>query len=348
MQILKQEFSNIAVAKDEHQGKITLVDHGGYNPAGEYSMDIIQNFITNSPNPIIIMDGDTRRITMANTSAILGSDKMELIGEVFEEAFPVIGTDSHGAKLVYLKEQFHTFKETDFDWDGKDLRRVEFLHQTDAPDNQTLETWKKMIAVMLHRFRSPLTGVSGYLDLLKDNGSTDEQKKQVAHISDGIDRVFDIMDELETLHNIPTDYGTPSSPVGNLQPILDVALLKKSEEEKKRIQFTEPEGPTQINCNPASLKIILDNLIQNALDHNNGKVQIEILEHNLIRIHNEGTPIEQEIINNLFYPFITTKATNLGIGLTMALMHARQFKGSIFLSENSTEKGISFDIYFPH
>ena len=66
-----------------------------------------------------------------------------------------------------------------------------------------------------------------------------------------------------------------------------------------------------------------------------------------IKISNEGSAIPPEINDHIFHPFVTSKANNLGIGLTMALIYTNQFGGTIFQTENGEESKISFTICFP-
>jgi len=90
-------------------------------------------------------------------------------------------------------------------------------------------------------------------------------------------------------------------------------------------------------------------LVQNGIDHTpkGEEIAIKAESNRVITVTTNGAVIQDEIAKNLFNPFVTTTANNLGIGLTLALLYTKQFDGIIFLSENDLGKGVQFCICFP-
>ena len=91
-------------------------------------------------------------------------------------------------------------------------------------------------------------------------------------------------------------------------------------------------------------------LVENALEYSpeNSPVVISQLSENSIKISNECFNMPEEVKEHIFHPFVTSKSNNLGIGLTMALVYANQFGGTIFLTEDGSDGRVSFTICFPY
>ena len=118
---------------------------------------------------------------------------------------------------------------------------------------------------------------------------------------------------------------------------------------RERLQFLMPNESRLLLATDDSLSKVLQLLIDNALRYSDegSPITITQLSSKYIKISNEGSPIPPEINDHVFHPFVTSKANNLGIGLTMALIYAGQFGGTIFQTENGENGRISFTICFP-
>ena len=311
-------------------------------------LGILKGFISDLPHPVLIINRYSKEIYTSNKAAELIAGQTGLEGQFLDDAVDVMDIDIFGEELVNFGSQWFNLRETEFSFKEYSFLRIDLLPRKDIPSADTLETWKKMIAVMLHRLRSPLSGVRGYLELLQDEDETESTQHRAAAIQSGVDRVFNMLDELEHLYIIDSNFGTASSePVkANLHSILDKILIHYPEEIKNNVVRPQKTQLDEIECDPVNLYRVLDLLMQNAIEHSAGNVTVTMHSSRCIQISNEGSPIPAEISRNLFDPFVTTKANNLGIGLTMALLYARQAGGTIFLSSNSSENDISFTVYF--
>ena len=69
-------------------------------------------------------------------------------------------------------------------------------------------------------------------------------------------------------------------------------------------------------------------------------------ERPYIRIEDNGTGIEQEVLERIFVPFFTTKTTGSGIGLTISRQIMHLHHGTITAS-SETGKGSTFTLLFP-
>lgn len=79
-----------------------------------------------------------------------------------------------------------------------------------------------------------------------------------------------------------------------------------------------PETPVMKNMDAGQMEHVLVNVIKNAIEacQPENEILLELSEKNL-RISNNGAPIMQEVGNQLFNPFFSTKRDGQGIGLTL-------------------------------
>jgi signal transduction histidine kinase/ABC-type amino acid transport substrate-binding protein len=113
------------------------------------------------------------------------------------------------------------------------------------------------------------------------------------------------------------------------------------------------DDTARIYSNNESLKHILMNLIQNALDamHDGGELDIicssegESME---IRVRDSGTGIEKDNLDKVFDPFYTTKPVGKGTGLGLYIVYSevKKLHGDIRI-ESEKNKGTTFIVSIP-
>lgn len=320
-----------------------------YESSDEELMNLTQTFIADIPHPVFVVGKDSQKIVFANNFA--AANRQELLkGLFFDEVVQVWGQEIGGLTLSFFDKHWYSLHTKDFTWQGDSYQVIELRKREDIPDTETLKTWKNMIAVMLHRFRSPLTGIGGYFDMLREGNTDEATEKKFSAIQNGFDKLYDMMDELELLYNIPGEGTETAAAYTNVELIAKGVVLSYPADVKKRLKLNINSEDTGIRCTPANLQFILKSLIQNAVEHSDeGDILIDFSadKGKSITVCNKGEVIPEHLTSQIFYPFITTKTINLGIGLTQAYLYARQCSGTIVLKENSAEKGICFSVCFP-
>ena len=128
-------------------------------------MDIIQTFISDIPHPVLIVDSITEEIQYFNPAADLD---VPMFGKPIGDIVQLFGKEVAQEPVAYFNGKWYSVFKTPFLWENKRHTKFELKPRTIIPDRQSLNGWKSMISVMLHRFRSPLTGVEGFLHLLED------------------------------------------------------------------------------------------------------------------------------------------------------------------------------------
>ncbi len=313
-------------------------------------MKNLKVLISDSPDPVFIVNKRTMKIHLANDVAIEKTGNQDPSGAKLGDIVHV-GELSEISYPAFFNDEWFEISSERFDWENEIFLKMALKRRKSIPDAPTLNSLKNMMAVLIHRLRSPLTGMQGYLELMESN-ITDERNMQRYHrLTDGLERLFDIMDEMEELHEIPVG-GAPLEKITMTDAMEVIEEIKREypPNVSERIHTRKQLEGSVFPCNKSHLKKILGILIENAREHTEltgSEINVTLQSPVLIKVNHSGTPIHPELVERLFYPFVTTKANRLGIGLTMAQLLAQQLRGAVFLTDNNPTDGITFSLCFP-
>jgi signal transduction histidine kinase len=99
--------------------------------------------------------------------------------------------------------------------------------------------------------------------------------------------------------------------------------------------------PVQVQGDGLFLRIILENMVRNALDAvrgRDGRVDVQVLsegDNAVVRVSDDGPGIPEDAAATLFEPLFSRKAQGLGLGLSIARALARSMGGDLSLVERS-------------
>ncbi len=319
-------------------------------PSENAFMDTILTLIDDIPYPVFITKKGKRMIYALNEHAKRGVDNHLIDNVSVDNILNINNTALENNPVVNFNNQWYLVNTGSFQAGNTVYDKIELKPNPEVPNKITLDRCKHMIAVMLHRFRSPLTGIAGYLELLKSETDLENIQNRAKKIDHGIIRLANLMDELEYFYNIPNKFDRKKLEHIELDSILNKVQFDLDKNLRNRIQFLSPLQKKTFFATNEALKMVVKLLVENALEYSpeNSPVVISQLSENSIKISNECFNMPEEVKEHIFHPFVTSKANNLGIGLTMALVYANQFGGTIFLTEDGSDGRVSFTICFPY
>jgi signal transduction histidine kinase len=219
-----------------------------------------------------------------------------------------------------------------------------------------------------HEMGNPIGIVIGYLELLKQNDISEEDKKEfILRTENEINRVNTIIKQL-------LDFSKPSSEalkavsvhsiiretidVFKFQPLMSNIELNLSLVAENDRVMADPNQLRQVFLN---LLINAADAISSVEDHFEGKILItsealqnipaESSDHpNMLKISyiDNGSGISKENLGNIFDPFYTTKepGKGTGLGLSVCFMIIQGIGGKIQASSEQG-KGATINIYLP-
>lgn len=218
---------------------------------------------------------------------------------------------------------------------------------------------KQFIGNVTHEFKTPLTSIKAYLDLLDMYPDDDKLlENAIINIRSETHRLYEMVDkvlQLSTLEKYDFEYNPERI---EIKQIIQTVLQSLSGKLNKfGIKLETELSEAYIVADKDIIIIILINLLDNAIKYNkaNGKIILTNHIHNneiIIEITDTGIGIPKEAANRIFEPFYTVdknrsrESGGVGLGLSLVKKYMDKLGGSITLM-HSDVNGTSFQISFP-
>lgn len=292
----------------------------------------------------LLEDLDDGIIIYANDAALqlLDLDEDELIDSRLDDYLDPVqyphetSTWKRGTRHFKLKELSLTIDDT----------RVKQILLSPLPspiDPQVLTVAHEMSKVLVHRIRSPLNAISGFLEMAQVNNENSESELQA--IDDGLQKIKGLLDEIKQFNR---EFEINEQTVDLHQ------LLKETTEAlpgrwQRKLQVSHEHSIDELITDPRLLKEILLHLLNNAFEASHDELEevaLTVTDQKTIRITNWGTTISKKETGHIFNPFFTTKAKHLGLGLTRAYLIADALGFHLMLTSNSNIDGVTFELQF--
>ena len=200
-----------------------------------------------------------------------------------------------------------------------------------AEELQGVQTLREdFINSFSHEFKTPITAVSGFAELLQEPGLTEEERSQYlqiiaeeAHRLANLANSTLLMSRLESQHSIPE-----KEPFSLDEQIKRCTILLSSAWEKKRIAFSADLEPVSYVGNEELMRHVWINLLNNAIKFTpeGGEVSITLQcspEQIQVQISDTGIGMSPEMISHIFDQYYQGEPnhTEKGLGLGLSIVH---------------------------
>ncbi|MFN1267296.1 two-component sensor histidine kinase [Pseudomonas lundensis] len=204
---------------------------------------------------------------------------------------------------------------------------------------------------LAHEIRNPLGIIKTATQLLHRRADLgDNDKRHLEYVVSEVTRINDLITEF-------LDFAKPSAPVRCVQParplVEDILGFCKPELESHRVEARiDDQAPdATLYADARQLKQACLNLIINAIDAmpDGGHLTVGIAQeddYTVISITDTGEGIAPDMMERIFTPFVTTKASGTGLGLAKVFSIMDNHDGRI---ECVSDKGAgaTFNLYIP-
>jgi len=210
-----------------------------------------------------------------------------------------------------------------------------------------LSTMGEMAAALAHELNQPLSAMTNYLRgsklLLRD--STDEHAKK---ISDALDKAAEQAlragSVIERLRQFIAR-GETEKRVESIRKLVEetssLALLT-AKDQSIRTSFQFDPSADQVMVDRVQIQQVLLNLLRNAIEAMRTSVCRELVISTasaadnmvVVSVADTGCGITPDLLSKLFQPFVTTKQTGLGIGLSLSRTIIESHGGQITAESN--------------
>lgn len=219
---------------------------------------------------------------------------------------------------------------------------------------------QQFISDVSHEFQTPLTAISGFATILKNENLTDEQRKKYADIilfnSNRLSHLSKNMLQLTLLDGEDTALDKTEFPlIEQLNRVIEmednVALSKDIE-----IEFIHPKKEFIIEADESRMEQVWINLLSNAIKYTNehGVVTVEVRRTPTelqVRFEDTGVGMSQDAISHIFERFYrqdksrTIEGNGLGLSIVKRIIDLHHYKIDV---ESQEDVGSVFTVYIPY
>ena len=232
------------------------------------------------------------------------------------------------------------------------LNRFLELKGREAAEAQ-LKSLGIMAASLAHEIRNPLGAMKGLTQLAQEELPPDHAAQT---------QLRTVVNEAERLEKLVTDLldfarkKQPQISEFNLAELLSdirTMLQSKLEASKTSLRISLDPNPMPLRSDPAGLRQILLNVLINAIDATPADGEVVLAarcekdnKSLTIQIDDSGTGLGPKASDELFQPFVTTKARGTGLGLAVSKQIVESLGGSLNL-DNLPQGGARCSIKIP-
>jgi PAS domain S-box-containing protein len=316
------------------------------SPLGD---ELFRVAVESAPNAMIMVDQEGRIVLVnAQTEAVFGYPRAELLGQSIDLLVPQRYRGAHpghrqsffahpGVRSMGAGRELYGLRK-----DGTevpieiglnpiktdkgmfvlaavvDITAVKKM-QAELLRTQSLAALGEMAATVAHEVKNPLAAISGPLQIFADDlPDGDPRKDLMKEILGQIRRLDNTVRGLLTFSR-PT---TPSRQPIVLSEFIDRIARTAMEHERGRGIRVRHEGPPDlvVRADPALLEQVFWNLFLNSAEamKAGGEIVVRFRDRGGldVTVSDNGSGIPPEILQTVFRPFVTTKSSGTGLGLS--------------------------------
>jgi signal transduction histidine kinase len=214
---------------------------------------------------------------------------------------------------------------------------------------QMLDAKRQLLLAISHELRSPLTRAKVSIDMLEDADTRRE-------INQDLDEMEKLIEELLETERLSSRHHALNLEEVSLTGLVRDLVADRFADERMHPQL--PEDPLIATVDPARLRLLLKNLLQNALQHTPEDAEPPQLllrqERNriLIQVRDFGTGIERQHLPHLTEPFYRVdparqrETGGYGLGLYLCRMIAEAHGGTLTI-DSAPGKGTLVEVKLP-
>lgn len=358
----------------------------------------LKGIFNTTPSVIVLKDCKGRYLDCNDKfSELTGMSKEEIIGKTEYDIFDKETADniSYQEKIVKekceltLEECWHVGKDGEkvlfakyrvplSDSEGncigvlvnavdvtKKAKEEELLRQAKEAAEKTALIKSSFLANMSHEIRTPINGMLGFLQLLAETETTEEQREFIDNAQKSSELLLNIINEILDFSKIEADKLQIENISFDVRSLVeDITVMETSNAIEKGLDIHSlicSDVPTRVYGDPRRIKQILANLISNAIKFTSeGDVTIQaalVSEQNdeaviNFTVKDTGIGIAEDKLRLIFEAFTQADASTTrqfggtGLGLAISRKLADLMHGSISVKSTMNE-GSEFTLTLP-
>lgn len=258
--------------------------------------------------------------------------------------------------LADLREEIENHKETESELI---IAREELILSLDK-EKALNEMKSKFISMISHEYRTPLTVLMNSTYLLNKYFELNEKQKfddSINKINHSVVSMTDLLEEVIRFGHSDIDESESDLLLIDITHQINSVIANFENQEKKQFNITvdTSESPLFIKTDGRKVRLILNNLIKNAILYSTSIPEVTITVEKvsrdlLVSVKDKGIGITENDMDKIFEPFYRGENTigknGTGLGLPISKRYAESLSGQITF-ESQTGKGSNFTLILP-
>ena len=211
------------------------------------------------------------------------------------------------------------------------------------------QIWAGMARESAHQLGTPISSMSGWIELLREAGSDPVTESALSHMDGDLERLKRVANRFERIGRPPR---LEKVDIGELVERVAAYFRVRVPTLAQRVTINSSRGdePLIVDGDAVLLEWAIESLAKNAIDAlagRDGRVDMTASAlpegHVRVRVSDNGPGIPRELGNRIFEPGFSTKEHGWGIGLPLARRIVKEnHNGELLLIPS--EHGATFDI----
>ena len=285
--------------------------------------------------------------------------------ELFHTIFEIYHREPNSLSIALQNGSIKILiSDTVFQVDEDAFKLIVIQNIDDTLNKNESESWKKLLSVMTHEIMNSITPISSLADTLQRNlqlaiEQPNEHRleledlnygiKTIKNRSEGLLQFAKTYRSLSKVTHLNLQRVKISELFNNIQRLMEPSIQAKNID----IEFNVASSKLELDIDTHLIEQVLINLILNAVDacktEDNAEIKVIASKNSnnaiVLKVFDNGSGIPQDILENIFVPFFTSKATGSGIGLSLCKQIMLLHKGRITVKSIEGE-GSVFSLVF--
>ena len=261
------------------------------------------------------------------------------IKEIKQSVKSILKTDTNNLITISSSDKDIESLTNELNGELKDLRKQRLLYEN---GNQEL---KKLITNISHDMRTPLTAISGYIDLIKESENLEKQRDYLKIVENKTNELTQLTEQLfdfSKTMDIGTNINKEKCLINELleETLANNYVVLKNNDITPKVEITKNKIYRNVDRN--SMIRVFENILSNIVKYSNGNFKVILDDNGKITFSNKAKTLDATTAQKIFDRYYTVenakKSTGLGLSIAKQLVelnggsiNAKYIKGNLII-----------------